>query len=141
MSIERMVNAATIPQRSLDPGRPIPVHFAAENMARARRILGNLALSRRGRFLARVAQRRVDLDVEAARRLGIEIGVGAEAAGMDAVDGAEVVDLVDVAGDAERADDLARSVADELAASLEEQRTVGELGQRLHEGRLLLRLL
>src|SRR5262249_1670927 len=142
MSIERMVNAATIPQRSLDPGRPIPGHFAAENMARARRIWGNRApLSTSARFLARIPQRRVDLDVEAARRLGIEIGVGAEAADMDAVDGAEIVDLVDVAGDAERADDLARSVADELAASLEEQRTVGELGQRLHEGRLLLRLL
>src|SRR5262249_15254885 len=127
MSIERMVNAATIPQRSLDPGRPIPGHFAAGNMARARRMLGNLALSRRGRFLARVAQRRIHLDVEAARRLAVEIGVGAEAAGVDAVDGAEVVDLVDVAGDAERADDLTRGIADELAAGLEKQRAVGEL--------------
>ena len=53
-------------------------------------------------------QRRVDLDIEAPRRLGVEIGVGAEPAGVDAVDGAEVVDLVHVAGDAERADDLAR---------------------------------
>src|SRR4029077_3317688 len=77
----------------------------------------------------------------AARGLGVEIGVGAEAAGMDALDGAEVVDFVDVAGDAERTDDLARGIADELAAGLEEQRAVGELGQRLHEGRLLLRLL
>ena len=72
---------------------------------------------------------------------GVEIRVGAEAAGMDAVDGAEVVDLVDVAGDAERAHDLACGVADELAAGFEEQRPVGKLGERLHEGRLLLRLL
>jgi len=33
---------------------------------------------------------------------------------MDAVDGAEVVHLVDVTGDAERTHDLARGVADEL---------------------------
>src|SRR5262245_66416899 len=114
-----MVNAASNPATIPDPGRPIPVHFVAVNMARARRMWGNLALSRRGRLLARVAQRRVDLDVEAARRLGVEIGVGAQAARVDAVDGAEVVDLVDVAGDAERADDLARGIADELAAGLE----------------------
>ncbi len=83
-----------------------------------------------GLSLAGVPQRRVQLDVEALGRPGVEVGVGAEAAGMDAVDGAEVVDLVDVAGDAERADDLARGVADELAAGFEEQRPVGELGQR-----------
>ena len=74
--------------------------------------------------LAGVLQRRVDLDVEALGRTGIEIGVGPEAAGMDAVDGAEVVDLVDVAGDADGADDLARGIADELPAGLQEQRPV-----------------
>ena len=71
--------------------------------------------------LARVPQRRVDLDIEALRRLGVEVGVGAEAAGVNAVDGAEVVDLVDVAGDTDRADDLARRIADELAARFEER--------------------
>src|SRR3982074_3052617 len=97
---------------------------------------------------ARVLERRVDLDVEAlglrgvevgigteapgmdavdgagaldlvdvaGGRRGREVGIGPEAAGMDAVDGAEIVDLVDVAGDAERPHDLARRVADELAA-------------------------
>ena len=50
---------------------------------------------------------------------------------MDAVDGAEVVDLVHVAGHAERAHHLARRITDELAARLEEQRPVRELGERL----------
>src|SRR5712691_3299887 len=84
---------------------------------------------------------RVDLDVETPRGRGVEIGIGAKAAGMDAVDGTEVVDLVDVAGHAEGAHDLARRVADQLATAFEEQRPVGERGQRLHEGRLLLGLL
>src|SRR5262245_29152834 len=130
MSIERMVNAAANPATIPDPGRPIPVHFAAANMARARQIWGNLALSRRGRLLPRVAQRRIHLDVEPPRPLGVEIGVGAKTPGMDAVDGAEVVDLVDVAGDAERADDLARSIPAELAAGPQKQRPVGKLGER-----------
>src|SRR6478752_3731321 len=91
--------------------------------------------------LARVPQRRVDLDIEALRRLGVEVGVGAEPAGVNAVDGAEVVDLVHVAGDTERAHDLSRRIADELAARFEEERSVREFGQRLYERRLLLRLL
>src|SRR5262249_54295122 len=73
---------------------------------------------------ARVPERRVDLDVETARRRRVEIGIGAKAAGMDAVDGAEVVDLVDVAGDTECAHDLAGRIADQLAAAFEEQRPV-----------------
>ncbi len=48
---------------------------------------------------------------------------------MDAVDGAQIIDFVDIAGDAERAYDLAGVVANELSAGLEEQRTVGELGR------------
>src|SRR5215470_11007404 len=83
--------------------------------------------------LAGVLERRVDLDVEALGRLRIEIGVGAEAPGMDTVDGAEIVYLVDVAGNPERTHDLARGVTDELAAGLEEQGPIGELGERLHE--------
>jgi hypothetical protein len=38
MSIERMVNAAANPATIPDPGRPIPIHFAAANMARTRRM-------------------------------------------------------------------------------------------------------
>src|SRR5262245_5788202 len=76
--------------------------------------------------LAGVAQGWVLLDVEPFDRLGVEVVVGAEPAGMDAVEGAEVVHLVDVAGDAERAHDLASAVADELAAGFQEQRPVGE---------------
>ena len=72
---------------------------------------------------------------------GVEIGIGAKATGMNAVDGAEVIDLVDVAGDAERTHDFARRVADELTAAFEEQRPIRKLGKRLHEGRLLFCLL
>src|SRR6516164_6391213 len=93
------------------------------------------------RGLSRIAQRRVLLDIEPLDRRGVEIVVGPEAARMDAVDGAQIVDLVDVAGDAERPHDLARIVADELAAAFQEQGPVGKLGERLHEGRLLLGLL
>src|SRR2546429_8161336 len=60
---------------------------------------------------------------------------------MNAVDGAEVIDLVDVAGDAERTHDFARRAADELPAAFEEQRPIRKLGKRLHEGRLLFCLL
>src|SRR5262249_20444647 len=90
--------------------------------------------------LARITQRVVLLDVEAAHGGVVEVIVGQEAAGADAIHGAEVVDFVDVAGDAEGADDLARLVADELAAAFKEQRAVGELGERSHERRLLLLL-
>src|ERR1700757_115953 len=91
--------------------------------------------------LARVAQRRIDLDVEALGRLGIEIRVGLEPAGMNSVDGAEIVELVHVAGHSDRTDDLPGLIADELATRLQEQRTVGEFRQRLHERRLLPGLL
>src|SRR5262245_60133797 len=91
--------------------------------------------------LARVLERRIDLDIQALGRLGVEVGVGAVATGMDAVDGAEVVDLVDVAGDPQRAHDLPAVVTDQLAAGFQEQGPVGELGERLYEGRFLLRLL
>src|SRR5439155_2660691 len=101
---------------------------------------GSIPPGRQNLLLAGVAQRRVLLDVEALDRVGVEIVIGAEAAGADAVDGAEIVDLVDVAGDAERADDLAARVADELAAGFEKQRPVGQLAQRGHERRLLLGL-
>src|SRR6266516_7992424 len=60
---------------------------------------------------------------------------------MNAVDGAEVINLVDVAGDAERTHDFARRAADELTAAFEEQRPIRKLGNRLHEGRLLFCLL
>src|SRR5687768_4317906 len=84
------------------------------------------ALLRLARDVPRVLERRVDLDVEPLRRLGVEVGVGEEAASMDAVNGAEVVDLVDVAGHADRTDDLAGRIADELAATFHEQGTVGK---------------
>ena len=76
-------------------------------------------------------------DIETSCRLRVEVRVGAKATGMNAVDGAEVIDLVDVTGDAERTHDFARRVADELAAAFEEQRPIRKLGKRVHEGRLL----
>src|SRR4029077_9474699 len=92
--------------RQSSAATPKFAHTARQMRSRASgaKELGNWdtsSLSGSARFLARVAQRRVDLDVEASRGLGVEIGIGAEAAGMDAVDGAEVVDFVDVAGYAE----------------------------------------
>src|SRR5262245_24074606 len=74
-------------------------------------------------------------------RLRIEVSVRSEAAGMDAVDGAEVIDIVHVAGDAKRTYDLARRVTNEPTAGFEQQRPVGKLGERLHERRLLFCLL
>ena len=108
--------------------------FAGIATAPARRFQGGNRVT-----FARVAQRRVDLDIEALGGLGVEVGVGPETAGMDAVDGAQIVDLVDVAGDAERADDLAIRIADKLAAAFEEQRPIGKFSQRRHEERLLPR--
>src|SRR5262245_63913963 len=70
-------------------------------------------------------------------RLRIEVSVRSEAA----VDGAEVIDIVHVAGDAERTYDLARRVTNELTAGFEQQRPVRKLGERPHERRLLFCLL
>jgi hypothetical protein len=94
-----------------------------------------------GTILARIPQRWVLLDIEPLDRPGVEVVVGAEAAGMNTVDGAEVVDLVDVAGDAEGAYDFAGGVADELAARFEKNRPIGQFGERAHEVRLLFRFL
>ncbi len=59
-----------------------------------------------------------------------EVVVGLEAGGTDAGDGAQVVDLVGVAGGADRADHLAVLVADQLAAALQEHRPVRQLQER-----------
>ena len=56
-----------------------------------------------------------------------EIAVGTQAHGMDAGDGADVVHLVGVAGNADGAHHLAVLVADELAAAFEKQRIIGEV--------------
>src|SRR5262249_13002617 len=90
--------------------------------------------------LAWVAQRLVLLDVEAGHGGVVEVVGGPEAARADALHGAEIGGLGDVAGDAERADGLARLVTDEPAAAFEEQRAVGKFGQRSHERRLFLLL-
>src|SRR5260370_9430007 len=102
---------------------------------------GHPEAARAALVLAGIAQRRVLLDVEPLDRLGVKIIVGAKAGRAYAVDRTEVIDLVDVAGHAERPHDLAGLIADELAAALQEQRPVRQLGEGLHEGRLLLGLL
>src|SRR5215471_1880497 len=106
--------------------RPVPASFGVKVRPSQGRCEAGLVPSL---ALARVPQRRSPLDVEAFCRLGVEVGVGAKAAGMNAVDGAEVVDLVYVAGDAQRAEDLTGRVADELTSGFQEQRTVGQLSE------------
>ncbi len=55
-----------------------------------------------------------------------KIAIGAKPRGMDAGDGADIVHLVGVAGDADGAHHLAGLVADQLAAAFEKQRIIGE---------------
>src|SRR3954463_8277346 len=100
-------------RRKADVGRSAPPHDSRRCVAPAP--------NRVELFLAGVAHRRVLLDVHALRSLGVIVIVGAKAGSMDAVNGAQIVDLVDVSGDTKRAHDLPRGIADELAASFEEQ--------------------
>src|SRR5690242_15424291 len=84
----------------------------------------------------------VVLDVQGMHLLGVlEVLVGLEPGGMDAHDRAGIVHPVGVAGHADRADHLARRVADELRAALEEDRAVGQVHDGVHEQRLVLGLL
>src|SRR5580693_8563003 len=119
---------------SLRPGfgglRARPVSRA---VAAGRRRTGRLAA--RPRRFARVLQRRRFVNAQGPHLLGVmeKIAVGAQAHGMDAGDGADVVHLVGVAGDADGAHHLARLITNELAAAFEEQRVIGEVVDRLHE--------
>src|SRR5580700_2321911 len=87
---------------------------------------GARGLAARPRRFARVLQRRRFVDAQRPHLLGVveEIAVGAQAHGMDAGDGADVVHLVGIAGDADGAHYLARLIADELAAAFEKQRII-----------------
>src|SRR5580704_3486138 len=102
---------------------------------------GPRRLATRPRRFARVLERRRFVDAQRPHLLGVleKITVGAQAHGMDAGNGADVVHLVGIAGDADGAHHLARLVADELAAAFEEQRIIGKIFDRLHEQRLLVR--
>ena len=71
------------------------------------------------RFFARIFQRRIFLDVQAALRLVIEMIVGPQAGRANTGDGANIVHLVDVAGDTDGAHDLALIVANELSAGFQ----------------------
>src|ERR1041384_741354 len=68
--------------------------------------------------LFRIFDRQAALDVEPAHVGFAEVVVGLEAGGADAGDGAEIVDLVGVAGGGDGADHLAVLVADQLPAAL-----------------------
>src|SRR5262249_13923657 len=91
-------------------------------------------------FFARVAQGRILLDIEPPNIRRAEVVVGTVAAGADTVHGAKIINLVNVAGDPQRAHHLTRLVADELSAAFQEQRPVRQLGQRGHDPRFLLLL-
>src|SRR4051812_46227153 len=88
------------------PPTPPACKVRAAALLRAAWALPELATSP----LARVAQGRVLLDIEPLHGARVEIVVGTESAGMNAVDGTQVVDLVNIAGDAERAHHLAARV-------------------------------
>src|SRR5579883_1455632 len=84
----------------------------------------------------------VFLDVHGMNVGGIgKVVIAPETGSVDAGDGSEVVHLVHVAGHADRTDHLALPVADELPATFEKHRALGEALQVLHEDRLLARLL
>src|SRR5262245_23732122 len=74
-----------------------------------------------GLFLARVAQRRVLLDIEPPNVRRAEVVVREVAPSPDAVHGAKVVNFVNIAGDPKRAHHLARLVADELPSAFQKQ--------------------
>src|SRR5256885_13208849 len=96
-----------------------------DSISSDRALMSGPARQRRRRFgggLLRVLDRRAALDVEPAHVGFAEILVGLEAGGADAGDGAEVVDLVGVAGGGDGADNFALRVADQLAAALEKHR-------------------
>src|SRR3546814_16591757 len=73
------------------------------------------------------------------RTRGGSAGVGAIAGGLDAGDGAGLVVVGGVAGDADRADDGALGIAHQHTARHRHQRAAGEAVAGLDEERLLLR--
>ena len=66
-------------------------------------------------------------------RIVEKIAVGAEFRGVNAGNRAQIVGFIGVASDPDRAQQLARPVADELTTAFKKQRIIGETLQGLHE--------